>query len=153
MSGNKNEEYRITLSGEGFSVEQTLDRRTALAVVATIMSDSQDLQSATPATTAANTSPPKSLREFLNEIGAKTSVDKIAAMGYFMCEYLGQTSFTKEEVKAKFAVAKESMPANFPRDFNKILKSGLIDEVYGEKGSFYVTATGMKEIEKNIANQ
>lgn len=153
MSEDKKEEYKIMLSGEGISVEKILDRRTAFAVVATIMGEPQDTPIAAHGATTKNTAPPKSLREFLNEVDAKTSVEKIAAMGYFMCENLGQNSFTKDEVKAKFAVAKEAMPANFSRDFGKALKSGLINEVHGEKGNFYVTSTGMKEIEKNITNQ
>jgi len=151
MSSNEHDEYRITLAGDGISVEKTLDRRTALAVVAAIMGDNQEAPVQIQTVASPSKAPPKSLREFLNEISAKTSVEKIVAMGYFICENLGQSSFTKDDIKAKFAVAKEPMPANFSRDFGKVLKAGLIEEVHGSKGNFYVTSTGMKEVE-NSAN-
>jgi hypothetical protein len=144
-------EFDLRLVGDGISIEKKIDRRTARAVLTALMGDGEDPP---PSATRASTSreggrsrPSKSLREFLNEVQATTKPDQIVAIGHFVIEQEGQESFTKDEVKARFAVAKEPMPANFPRDFSAAIRAGMIDEVHGDRGRFYVTRTGQDQIE------
>ena len=146
----EDQQFQLTLVGDGISIDKRLDRDTARAVMSIVMggapTTSHEVSPRTPGGSAGS-GPALSLREFLTEVQAQTKPDQIVAIGHFIIEHEGQPNFSKEDVKARFASAKEPMPANFPRDFNSALKAGMIDEVHGERGRFYVTRTGQQAVE------
>ena len=82
---------------------------------------------------------PHSLRDFLDEVHAKRKPHQIVAIGYYITQFQGQEDFSRDEVKARFSVAREPMPANFPRDFALAEKSGMVAEVHGREGRYYIT--------------
>lgn len=140
------ESFDLTLAGPGLKVDTKIDRVRALNVIKILMGDTAP-PSPTPrgAQGFGNSSqdaPPLSLREYLDEVKAKTKVAQIVAIANFVAQFAGQTDISRDEIKAKFSEAAEPMPANFPRDFNKVLKAGWLSASHSDKSRFYVTQSG-----------
>lgn len=149
MSDDEELPFQVKLVGDGIAIEKRLDRDTARAVMTVIMGGFAAM--AAPAAVGkpaarSHSAPPMSLREFLTDVQAHTKPDQIVAIGHYIIESEQQPNFSKEEIKARFAAAKEPMPANFPRDFNAAIKAGMLDEVHGERGRYYVTRTGQQAV-------
>lgn len=149
MTESDNDFFRLSLSGEGINIDKRVDRETALAIVAAVLG-----RSAEPAESRKKSSslqsmaaPAVSLRKYLDEVAAPNKHDQIAAIGHYILTHEGKASFSRDDIKTHYAVAREPMPANFPRDFNNAIKGGLIQEVHGERGRFYVTVKGENAIE------
>lgn len=143
------EEYGLTLNGAGISIDQSVDKQTALAVVAAVLGGGA-IPVATPAAnvagssatplTAAPDAPPPSMREYLNSCNVSTYSEHFAAIGLYLREYRGQETFSRDDLKAGFRGAHEPLPKNFSRDFNNTIKAGWIYESE-DSGQFYVTNT------------
>ncbi len=75
-------------------------------------------------------------REAIEVSGAKNFPEKIVALGAYVLQDGGET-FKAEDVRAAFRRARETAPANFPRDLTVAITSGWIAE--DGPGEYYLT--------------
>ncbi|MBD8662886.1 hypothetical protein IFT59_06440 [Rhizobium sp. CFBP 8752] len=147
------EEFKLTLSGDGLEVQRSVTPQQAASILSIIMggdlfptvglASNSSVASAGPVVRL-------SLREFLDEVGANKKSDQIVAIGHYMSLHEGEASFTREQVKERFKVAREPMPANLPRDFGTALNAGLIAEDHKVPGQYYITKSGLRAIESRF---
>jgi hypothetical protein len=142
--------YSLSLKGEGMAVERKIDEATALEVLALVMTGAP----ATDTTHGEKRERPraterrsgrKSLREYLDEVGAKRNPDKIVSIAEYISEETGK-NFTRDDVKNRFEDAAEPVPGNYGRDFQWGVRNGWIAPA-ATKGDYYVTDAGRKAIE------
>jgi len=90
--------------------------------------------------------------EYLSDVGAKRNPDKITAIAAYLKQHRGIDRFSKEDLKSEFPNAGESVPANFPRDFNWTVgvKWIAVDASAG-KNQHYITGTGLKAVEDSFS--
>jgi len=136
--------YKLTLKGAGISIDRELDQPTAFAVLQVIMGGQRPTPAASgPVGTAPRASGQRlSVREMLEDSGAKTIPEKIVVIGCFLRDQEERTTFSRDENKARFRTAGEAIPRNFPRDFGKAVRAGWIAEDHENVGEFYVTRRG-----------
>ena len=152
------DKYFLTISGLGINVERMIDGQTLAAIMAIVMGTDNLIA---PASADASVSTPsadgavvrKSLREFLDEVGAKRKPHQIAAIGHYIMDFERNADFSREEVKARFSAAREPMPANFPRDFALAERAGMLAEMHGKEGRYYITKTGLAAIEAKFSKE
>lgn len=152
---SNNEEFRLQISGPGLDVDRMISGAIAAAVLATAMaprpSDGREVNLSTLDACASAFPSTTSLREYLDEVGAKKKTDLIVAIGSFLLKIERQTDFSRDDIRARFSSAREPMPRNFSRDFNQTLKDALIAEVHQKPDYFYVTKTGMNAVENHFS--
>ncbi len=146
--------FKVTVSGEGVSVDRTVSQETALSVIAIIMgrTATEPKRGSAPITATragVGTHVPESAGEYLAESKAKRHPEKILALGAFLTE-TGRQTFTSDEVKAQFPMAGEPVPANFPRDFAWAVRIRWIAESPGMGGHYYVTKTGLEAVQRRF---
>jgi hypothetical protein len=140
--------YKLSLMGSGITIDREIDQATALAVLQLVLGGQQsrlvvDSDAASGVERAVARSGQRlSLREVLEDSGAKTIPSKIVTIGSFLRDHEGQATFSREDNKARFKTAGEPAPANYPRDFSKALRSGWVAEDHQSPGQFYVTRRG-----------
>jgi hypothetical protein len=137
---------KLSLRGEGISFDREISQDEAARVIGLVLGGAAGFASGEKSRIGTG-SAATSIREFLDGVGAKTNTKKILAIGQFLIEHGGKESFTREEVRGEFRRAKESFPANYPRDFNSTIGSGWIAEVHGSPGEYYVTRKGSEALE------
>ena len=148
--------FSLRLSGDGISIEQQIDQRTALQIVQVVMGGGAP--AAAPQSIGAKPdarSPDGvslSLREYLDKIGASKKPDQITTIAQFVCEIEGQGDFSRDDIRSRFITAREPPPGNFGRDFAVAERNGWIAEVHGKKNRYYVTAKGAQAINNNFSN-
>jgi hypothetical protein len=146
--------FSLRLSGDGINIEQQIEQRMALQIVQVVMGGGGPAPvlpgAATNARAAEGAS--LSLREYLDEIGAKKKSDQITTIAQFVCEIEGQGDFSREDIRSRFITAREPPPANFGRDFAVAEKNGWVAEVHGKKNRYYVTQKGAQAIKNNFSN-
>lgn len=156
-----NGEFELKLSGEGITVERKIGREAARKILDVVLGGSgmapsvvnrptPSVRHASPGN-AAGRQQMTSIREFLDECKARRNPDKIAAIGAYLIDYEGATTFQRGDVKSKFRSAGEAPPGNFSRDFSWVVSNGWIAEDVNESGQFYVTGTGRKAIEERFS--
>lgn len=79
----------------------------------------------------------ESAREALDISGASRNPEKIVALAAYVMQD-GGDSFKVEDVKAAFRRARETAPANFPRDIDKAIGAGWVAD--GGGGEYFLTA-------------
>lgn len=79
----------------------------------------------------------ESARDALDISGATKNPEKIVALAAYVMQDGGVT-FKVEDVKAAFRRARETAPANFPRDLDKAISSGWVGDEGG--GEYFLTA-------------
>src|SRR5437016_8254406 len=140
------EDFALTLVGDGISIEKKVDRQTAMAVVAAVLTGGA-------AVAAVERMEPDdrpraklalSPREFLNESRASTNAEQITALGHYICHHEGKENFSNGDLRDAFRRAHEVIPKNIPRDVGSAIKAGCIHEAPGKSGRYYVTNTGMQ---------
>nr|CAD6615030.1 hypothetical protein RTCK_02748 [Rhizobium sp. TCK] len=144
------EEFTLILSGDGIDVRRSVTPQKAALILSIVMGgDGVPPAGLSDGASATIPSPPErlSLREFLDEVGAKKKSEQIVAIGHYMALHEGEPSFTRDQVKERFRVAREPIPANLPRDFGTALSAGLIAEDHKAPGQYYVTKSGFRAIE------
>ena len=151
-------EFRLTITGDGVNVDRLIDGKTLASVMAFVMGADKSLTQASVATDGSSPSVgggvvTRSLREFLDEVHAKRKPDQIVAIGHYITQFEGQENFSREEVKARFSAAREPMPRNFPRDFGLAEKSGMLAKVHGKDGRYYITKTGLSAINRKFSKE
>ncbi|WP_018599393.1 hypothetical protein [Mycobacterium sp. 155] len=162
--------FQISVKGTGVELTRTVDQVTALHVIATVLGGGAAAPAAAGATTYVPQStvaapsvetqrkagydaaasegldPHTTIGEYIDECGATQFSAKITAIGNFLELRLGQSSFTREEVKSQFRPAGEAQPGNYSRDFNDAITQRWIAEDPNEKGQYFVTKTGKTAI-------
>jgi hypothetical protein len=96
---------------------------------------------------------PQTAGEFLRQFILKTNLEKILVLGYW-CEMVNkQSSFTSEDILAKFKEVREKPPALIGRDLKSLVSRGfLVDEGRADaKSAYTLTNTGLKEVETKIS--
>jgi hypothetical protein len=86
--------------------------------------------------------PDVSIREFLDESGALSIPEKIVVIGRYMVEHESSSDFTRDDIKSRFASARETVPANLSRDLGRAIEYGWAAEDPAKPGRFYVTRKG-----------
>lgn len=160
--------FTVSVNGTGVNLTRTVDPATALNVIATVLgggtaappapvayaphtppapraSTQRDIPGGSPGTGDALDAH-TTVGEYIDECGARQFPAKITAIGHFLQLKLGQSTFTKDEVKSQFRPAGEAAPGNFPRDFNEAISQRWIAEDVHNKGQYFVTTTGKKAI-------
>lgn len=79
----------------------------------------------------------ESARDALDISGASKNPEKIVALAAYVMQDGGDT-FKVEDVKSAFRRARETAPANFPRDLDKAISSGWVGDEGG--GEYFLTA-------------
>ncbi|WP_156765948.1 hypothetical protein [Mycobacterium sp. E342] len=157
--------FQVSVKGTGVELTRTVDQTTALSVIATVLGGGATPPTAVVAPRVPTAAPVSSHRatrdepaastdgldhmtigEYIDDCGAQPFPAKITAIGRFLELKLGQTSFTKEEVRSQFRPAGEAQPANFHRDFGEAIAQRWIAEEPNEKGQYFVTKTGKAAI-------
>ncbi|WP_157727427.1 hypothetical protein [Stappia sp. ES.058] len=150
---DSSEAFELTLSGSGISIQRKVNSATAAHIMHLVLggTPAPGLGNAAPTgAPSASSEAPVSLREYLDEVNASKKPDQIVAIGHFMSLHEGLTAFSKDDIKSRFSLAKEPMPANFPRDFNLALKSGAIAPAHQNAGYFYVTKSGIGLVQNSF---
>lgn len=157
---NAEKTLEISVTGEGVSITQEVDQRTAREIINILMggspeytrgsrpfrqgrSDTEDSET--------RTQRPLSLREYLDETEARRNPDKIVAIGEYMSEHEEVPEFSRDDVKSRFKLAGEAAPRNFARDFAWAVSNGWVAEDPKTPGSFYVTKKGRDAIDAKFA--
>ena len=152
-------DYKLSLDGNGITVERQVPESVARAIIALVMGGSPVIgvpmapqTAGFPGTrTVASGAAAQSVREYLDDTDAKRNPDKIVAVaGYLKSQ--GTVSFTRDDVKQQFPKAGESIPGNYARDFALAVSTGWIAE-HGNTGSFYITSKGEKAIENGFGDK
>lgn len=150
-----NDLFKLTISGYGVDVDRMIDGKTLAVVMACVMGADNlvapvSLVSSTSSPAASGAAVQTSLREFLDQAHAKRKPDQIVAIGHYITQIEAQADFSRDEVKERFSVAREPMPANFPRDFLFAERKGMIAKVHGKEGRYYITRTGLHAIDNKF---
>lgn len=149
------EEFQLTLSGAGIDIRLAVSPQKAALIMNVIMgmqpADAEHSPGFSEPKSAA-ASVRVSLREFLDGVKASKKLDQIVAIGHYMGTHEGQATFSRDQVKTRFAAAREPMPSNFSRDFGNAIKSGMIAEDHKQAGHYYVTKTGIHALERHFGS-
>jgi hypothetical protein len=87
--------------------------------------------------------------ELLNQMRWETYPEKILLLGAWHEARGGSTPWKSADMDETFGQAKESPPANFPRDIKRAIKSGWIHAVTPR--TYYVTRTGWNKVSEGLA--
>src|SRR5262245_9402684 len=124
--------FRVTLHGPGVQVDKQVEQAAALAILRVALGDMNVNGATTESPKGAETlekqRPRLSLREYLDSVDASSNPEKITAFGSYLRDHMGQEDFTRDDIKASFRSAGESLPANIPRDFGSAAQNGWIAE-------------------------
>jgi len=147
--------YRLTLTGAGISIDQEIDQPTALAVVQVAMGQRPTPAAVIPSTGSASRAAGQrlSVREMLEDSGAKTIAEKVVVIGRFLRDQEDRATFSRDENKARFRTAGEPIPRNFPRDFQKAVRAGWVAEDHEKPGEFYITRRGDEVVNSGFAGK
>lgn len=93
---------------------------------------------------------PLSINELVQEKGPGTNAQRIALFAYYRDKHEGVSRFTRDDLKAYFAKAKEQPPRNYDRDFVEAIKRGWIHE---DGADSYVTSKGIEAVEAGFEGE
>jgi hypothetical protein len=148
--------YKLTLKGDGITVERDISKELAKDIITMILGSDVPQVSQKSSTSSTvieqqsygqqqndSSSPRKSLREYLNEIGAKSNPQKILVIANYLVRFMGKETFSIADIKPQFKVASEPIPANLSRDFQIVSQNGWIAPDHEEPKMFFITKTGL----------
>jgi len=155
--------YKLTLKGDGITVERDISEVLAKDIIAMILGGGNIPQSSPSTQTSAaiqqshygkqqNNSglPRKSLREYLNEVGARKNPQKILAIAGYLVKFMEKETFSVADIKPQFKVASEPIPANLTRDFQIVSQNGWIAQDHEERKMFFITRTGLEALDNKF---
>lgn len=87
--------------------------------------------------------------EVLNQIKWSTNPEKVLLLGAFHEARSNEEVWRSADIENRFAEARETFPANFPRDIRTAIKDGLIAPVTPR--TYRVSRTGWNKINEAIA--
>ena len=146
------EQFALTLTGKGIEIKREISQHQLAAIMSVLMGGGLTIDNTSTASPGVQIEPPVkiSLREYLDQVKASRKPDQIVAIGHYISLHEGQPTFSRDDIKAHFAVAREPMPSNFPRDFGVAIKAGMIAEAHQKAGHYYVTKTGIQSINRHF---
>jgi hypothetical protein len=147
------DDYVLKLDGNGISIDMSVDRTKARKILNIALSDAGEGPDDVPS--VSTTAPPRagrslSLREYFDRKEAFKKHEQILAIAGFMAETEGLEDVARDEIKSRFSLAREPLPANFPRDFATVLRNGWLAPAHGKQDRFYVTQSGIQALESNF---
>jgi hypothetical protein len=141
--------YKLSLKGDGITVEREVSGDIAGDIIAVVIGGGVPVRGVrAPARTVPRSPSGMSIREFIDEAGAKKNPQIVTAIGQYLIDHEGQERFTRSDVKSKFAQAGEPVPANLGRDVSLAVSSGWVAE--SSRNEFYVTESGRHAIESRF---
>ena len=159
--------YLLSVVGEGLSMEREINEAVLLQILSLVIAPRSQLPagvigaSANLAASSAIvsgrgevTGPRLSIREYLDDIGARKNPEKIVAIGNYLTNVLSngqKQTFGKSELRPQFRNASEPIPANISRDIREAMASGWIAEDHGNTDEFFVTRKGLEAIESSFS--
>lgn len=153
---DESDSYKVQIEGQGLSFSREIDAPTLGRVMNAMLGGAESSLSIPVAGDAREQfgAPERklSLREFLQNTGAKRYPDKIVAIGHYLEEIEANQGFTKDDIKARFRTAGEPPPGNFPRDFSAAVGLGWIAEDPANPGQLYITRSGREAVEHGFSN-
>lgn len=147
------DDYVLKLNGKGIAIDMSVDRSKARKILNIALSEVDDpLNDMVSGRQVAPSTPERSLslREYFDRKEAFKKPEQILAIASFMAETEGSEDVGRDEVKSRFALAREPLPANFPRDFMTTLRNGWLAPVHGKQDRFYVTQSGIQALDSNF---
>lgn len=150
MEDADSQPYRLTLEGDGLTLDRALSREEAHRILALVLGMEVTATSVAPAAGGGgNGAPPRSAREALDGSGAASNPEKILAFAVHLERDEGKPHFTRLDIKRCFAAAREAPPHNLNRDFVTAVSYGWIHEE--ANGRAYATTTGRNAIDSRFA--
>jgi len=150
------DEYKINLTGPGFSLERNIDGETASHIVGLLIVPDgmprSTIASKREAGSAHSARQPTrvAVGEYVRETGAKRYADKILAIGAWLEDHQNASSFSRDDVKAQFRNLGEPPPQNMSRDFHTAVSYGWLSPDTDEPSRYWVTNTGREAIASNF---
>ena len=146
-------QYKLTLTGEGIKLDKEIPEFLASQIISLVMGGYPTETSGI----ATRKLPPSggrlSLREYMDDTGARRNAEKIVAIGAYLMLNLNQESFTKKEVKLQFKNAAEPVPGNYARDFDWAVSNGWLAPSVGSHRDYYVTKKGLEAIANKFSDE
>lgn len=154
----ENELFDLKLTGNGVTIDRQITASKAAQITRLVLGGGEDTSIGPQHTgmsmqDGGSANGPLSLREFLDEANALRKQDQIVAIGQYMAIHETKSTFTRDDVRTRFSLAQEPMPANFTRDFSKALKSGMIAHAHGDAKSFYITKSGVVAVRNKFGEK
>lgn len=148
-------QFQMTISGRDYLFSrlisyEELRRITYLLLEKTPDIEAELLPEAPKTDTASRKERETELAEFLNQVQAKRTPDKLTAIAYFLRQQRQQLEITKADILAAFEQAMEPVPKNLNRDLRWAEKLGWIAEKPNQAGSFYLTQKGQTIVEDHF---
>lgn len=148
------EKFRLSLKGEGISVDREIDGGAAMQIFSIVMGGvpapgapgTRGIRSHVPGT------PAPSIREKLDEALAKRWPDKIVVVAQHLHD-TGETSFSKADVRNQLTAAREGKPGNYDRDFGWTVQIGWLAPNHDDPNQFYVTQKGREAIKAQFSKE
>lgn len=138
--------YKLTLTGDGIKIDKEIPEFLASRIVNFVMGGYPTETSFTATRKSPIFDGRLSLREFMDETGARRNPEKIVAIGAYLMQKLDQESFTQKEVKLQFKNAAEPIPGNYTRDFDWAVSNAWLAPMVGSHRDYYVTKKGQEAI-------
>ena len=151
-------QYKLALGGDGIKIEKEIPESLALQVVSLVMGGhSAGILAPKSHLTAGQKSLASgarlSVREYMDDTGAKRNPEKIVAIGAYLMEQLNQEAFTRKEVKLQFKNAAEAVPGNYTRDFDWAVSNRWLAPSTGSHKDYYVTKKGLDAIASEFSDE
>ncbi|MDP2816518.1 MAG: hypothetical protein Q8O19_07550 [Rectinemataceae bacterium] len=142
--------FRVKLEGPGVAVDKEISQEVAVAIMQVALGGglppSGGGDAARDARGAQKNGPRLSLREFLESASARSIPEMMTCFAAYLRDHGGQEEFSREDIKACFKQAGETLPGNFPRDFQKAIHNGWVAEERAGSGRYYLTRKGDEAI-------
>jgi hypothetical protein len=149
------ETYKVRIVGPGINVDRQISESQANHLLVSLLTphapvhvpSNQGSREPTPQIDAGtHEGEGDSIAEYLSAVSAKTSPEKIAAIGVFLQRHRKMSSFGRDNLEIEFPAAGESVPKNLHRDIKNTIRERWIAVRPGEKGAYYVTKTGIQAV-------
>lgn len=145
---------KISIEGEGLQYSGETNLHKAAQIIAFMGTEQSSLQNSgasaaapsslmAPATPAMQTN--MTPRQFINQAGAKTNVQKIAVIAKYLKDRSREV-FVRNEIVEEFRRAGEVSPKNIGRDIKETVIAGYICESPDQTGEYYLTNEGEEAI-------
>lgn len=146
-------QYKLSLTGDGIRIDKEIPEFLASQIISLVMGGYPTETSVIAARKLPSIGGRLSLREFMDEAGARRNAEKIVAIGTYLMQNLNQESFTKKEVKLQFKNAAEPVPGNYARDFDWAVSNGWLAPSVGSHRDYYVTKKGLEAIANKFSDE
>jgi hypothetical protein len=147
--------YTLKLSGPDMTLEREVNEDTLNRVMGALFQPAEEStlgRTEVPKYQPAGVQNDLTLREFINEVNPSSKPQLITTIAYYVSEHEKATKFTREDVKGRFAEAKEKMPGNFDRDFGVAQSNGWIAQDGKESKNYYMTGTGIRAVTEGFTS-